>query len=122
MKKLLATTALVMVAMSGAASAQSVLERVLGSINVDNTNMLPVTGTFANIAENIAVLAPTTQYVKVNAAGADTILSQAEYDALIASETVAKTIPVGTYKNTLTGAYISASEYAALTTAQAPTM
>jgi len=45
-----------MIAMSGAASAQSVLERVLSSINVDNTNMLPVTGTFANIAENIAVI------------------------------------------------------------------
>jgi hypothetical protein len=56
MKKLLATSALVMIAMSGAASAQSVLERVLSSINVDNTNMLPVTGTFANIAENIAVI------------------------------------------------------------------
>jgi hypothetical protein len=58
MKKLLATSALVMIAMSGAASAQSVLERVLNSINVENTNMLPVTGTFANIAENIAVLSP----------------------------------------------------------------
>jgi len=56
MKKLLATSALVLVAASGAASAQSVLERVLGAINVDNTNMLPVTGTFANIAENIAVI------------------------------------------------------------------
>jgi hypothetical protein len=62
MKKLLATSALVMIAMSGAASAQSVLERVLGSINVDNTNMLPVTGTFANIAENIAVLGTGTVY------------------------------------------------------------
>lgn len=35
---------------------QSVLERVLASANVDNTNILPVTGTFANMAENIAVL------------------------------------------------------------------
>ena len=76
MKKLLATSALVMIAMSGAASAQSVLERVLGSINVDNTNMLPVTGTFANVAENIAVLGNATEYTK-NA----TTLTEAEYNA-----------------------------------------
>jgi hypothetical protein len=37
-------------------SSMSVLERVLASINTTNTNMSPVTGTFANIAENIAVL------------------------------------------------------------------
>src|SRR3990167_7471070 len=74
MKKLLATSALVMIAMSGAASAQSVLERVLGSINVDNTNMLPVTGTFANIAENIAVLGATTVYTKVDGS----VISEAE--------------------------------------------
>lgn len=78
MKKLLATSALVMIAMSGAASAQSVLERVLGSINVDNTNMLPVTGTFANIAENIAVLGATTVYTKVDGS----VISEADYIAL----------------------------------------
>ena len=50
MKTLLASTALALVAMSGAASAQSVLERVLTSINDTNSNMKPVTGTFANIA------------------------------------------------------------------------
>jgi hypothetical protein len=88
MKKLLATSALVMVAMSGAASAQSVLERVLGSINVDNTNMLPVTGTFANVAENIAVLGSATNYVK--GTGSEQVtLTEAQYaeqkDAAIAT-------------------------------------
>ena len=39
MKTLLASTALALVAMSGAASAQSVLERVLTSINDTNSNI-----------------------------------------------------------------------------------
>jgi len=52
MKKLLATSAIAIVALSGAASAQSVLERVLSQI--DNAeNLASVNGTFANIAENI---------------------------------------------------------------------
>lgn len=34
----------------------SVLERVLAAANIDSTNMLPVTGTFVNVAENIAIL------------------------------------------------------------------
>jgi hypothetical protein len=61
-KLLLASSAIALMGLSGAASAQSVLERVLSSINVDNTNMLPVTGTFANIAENIAVLGNEVRY------------------------------------------------------------
>ncbi|MDE4142925.1 hypothetical protein [Phaeobacter gallaeciensis] len=52
MKKLLATTALAIFAVSGAASAQSVLERVLSEID-NSTNLASVNGTFANIAENI---------------------------------------------------------------------
>ncbi|MFV1875154.1 hypothetical protein [Nioella sp.] len=52
MKKLLATSAIALVALSGAASAQSVLERVLGQID-NATNLASVNGTFANIAENI---------------------------------------------------------------------
>jgi hypothetical protein len=52
MKKLLATTAVAMIAMAGAASAQSVLERVLAQID-NSTNLTAVNGTFANIAENI---------------------------------------------------------------------
>lgn len=52
MKKLLATTALAM-AFAGAASAeQSVLERVLTTID-NGTNLASVNGTFANIAENL---------------------------------------------------------------------
>lgn len=34
----------------------SVLERVLAAANANNINMLPLTGTFLNVAENIAVL------------------------------------------------------------------
>lgn len=98
MKKLLATSALVLVAASGAASAQSVLERVLGSINVDNTNMLPVTGTFANIAENIAVLGNSPEY-SVTATGTGSTLvpalaagsTQAQYDAWAAKNTTVAT-------------------------------
>jgi hypothetical protein len=52
MKKLLASSAIALIALSGAASAQSVLERVLGQID-NATNLASVNGTFANIAENI---------------------------------------------------------------------
>lgn len=52
MKKLLATTALSLFAFAGAASAQSVLERVLAETN----NLNDVTGVFANIADNIGVI------------------------------------------------------------------
>jgi hypothetical protein len=83
-KLLLASSAIALMGLSGAASAQSVLERVLSSINVDNTNMLPVTGTFANIAENIAVLGGgTTTLYNV---GGDLLTeadAQAAYDAYI---------------------------------------
>jgi hypothetical protein len=61
MKKLLATTAVTLVALSTAASAQSVLERVLGQID-NSTNLASVNGTFANIAENIGILSATKTY------------------------------------------------------------
>ncbi|ROT95885.1 hypothetical protein [Histidinibacterium lentulum] len=48
MKRLLATTAIATVAMTGAASAQSLLERVL-----ESTNTQAITGIFANTADNI---------------------------------------------------------------------
>lgn len=52
MKKLLATTTIAL-AFAGAASAEeSVLERVLATID-NGTNLAQVNGTFANIAENI---------------------------------------------------------------------
>jgi len=62
MKKLLATTAVAMIAFTGAASAQSVLERVLGQID-NATNLAQVNGTFANIAENIGGSEAVTVYV-----------------------------------------------------------
>ncbi len=49
MKKLLTTTAVLTVAMAGAASAQSVLERVLAQ----TASLNDVTGVFANTADNI---------------------------------------------------------------------
>ncbi len=79
MKKLLATTALAIVAISGAASAQSVLERVLSQID-NSTNLASVNGTFANIAENIGGGA-TTNYMDANG----DVISQSQYDAAVNS-------------------------------------
>jgi len=62
MKKLLATSAIALVGLSGAASAQSVLERVLSQID-NSTNLAEVNGTFANIAENIGVIGGENQFV-----------------------------------------------------------
>jgi len=83
MKKLLLTsTAVALMGLTGAASAQSVLERVLNSINTDN--MLPVTGTFANIAENVAVLGGGTQTLyRVDGNLVSEADAQAAYDAQI---------------------------------------
>lgn len=77
MKKLLATTALTMIVMGSAASAQSVLERVLGQID-NATNLASVNGTFANIAENIGGSTLSTVYVNNTS---NTVLTQEEYDA-----------------------------------------
>lgn len=77
MKKLFATTAIALVAMAGTASAQSVLERVLGEID-NATNLAQVNGTFANIAENIG----TSGFVTVYANEAGNVLTEAEYDAI----------------------------------------
>ncbi|RID89885.1 hypothetical protein D2N39_20645 [Gemmobacter lutimaris] len=52
MKALAAISVILTLGQAGAASAQSVLERVLGAITDDG--MLPVTGIFANIAGNIS--------------------------------------------------------------------
>jgi hypothetical protein len=80
MNKLLATTAVALVAFAGAASAQSVLERVLGQID-NATNLASVNGTFANIAENIGGAEIVNVYVDV--AGA--VISEAQYTALEAA-------------------------------------
>lgn len=76
MKKLLATSAIAIVALSGAASAQSVLERVLGQID-NATNLASVNGTFANIAENIGNGSAVTVYID----GEENVISQDEYEA-----------------------------------------
>jgi hypothetical protein len=80
MKKLLATSAIAIVALSGAASAQSVLERVLGQID-NATNLASVNGTFANIAENIG--GDDVGYADANGV----IISDDTYNALLVAET-----------------------------------
>lgn len=80
MKKLLATSAIALVALSGAASAQSVLERVLGQID-NATNLASVNGTFANIAENIG--GDDVGYADANGV----IISDDTYNALLVAET-----------------------------------
>lgn len=80
MKKLLVTTALCVAGFASTASAQSVLERVLGKID-NSTNLAPVNGTFANIAENIGSVATQTVYV----ADDGSTISQSTYDAQLAS-------------------------------------
>lgn len=76
MKKLLVTTALCVAGFASTASAQSVLERVLGKID-NSTNLASVNGTFANIAENIGGAAAVTVYKDAS----DKIISQEAYDA-----------------------------------------
>ncbi|MBR2655600.1 MAG: hypothetical protein IKD58_03755 [Loktanella sp.] len=87
MKKLLATTAVALVAMASAASAQSVLERVLGQID-NATNLASVNGTFANIAENIGSATAVTTYTK-----GETTYTQEAYRDYVASNTTVATYP-----------------------------
>jgi hypothetical protein len=89
MKKLLATTAVALVAMASAASAQSVLERVLGQID-NATNLAQVNGTFANIAENIG--SPEVAYVDDSGVS----LTPAEFDVIVL-DTLASAIDDGYY-------------------------
>lgn len=94
MKKLLATSAIALVALSGAASAQSVLERVLGQID-NATNLASVNGTFANIAENIG--GSELQYVMSDGS----VLSEAEFAAYEGEATVTEVI--GSYADGIDG-------------------
>lgn len=91
MKKLLATTAVALIAMSGAASAQSVLERVLTSLDAATTTEL--NGTFANIAENLGG-GTTTAYMDANG----DIISEGQYDILLnaALDTITAVAGTGT--------------------------
>jgi hypothetical protein len=113
MKKLLATTAVALVAMASAASAQSVLERVLGQID-NATNLAKVNGTFANIAENIG--GSSTVYYD---AATNTTLSQAERDALAASPVSDDftVVATGDAVNNTTGQVITAAAHANLSAA-----
>jgi hypothetical protein len=112
MKRLLATTAVATMAFAGAASAQSVLERVLGQID-NATNLASVNGTFANIAENIGSPTSTVIYAS-NTTGE--VLTAAEYEALAASLTEEDFTPVAAAADTFwinptTGEIISNAEY-----------
>lgn len=82
MKKLMATSALVLVGFAGAASAQSVLERVLSQID-NATNLASVNGTFANIAENIGGSSVQTVYLELDATDVPTgnVISADDYEA-----------------------------------------
>lgn len=95
MNKLLATTAVALIAMASTASAQSVLERVLGQID-NATNLAAVNGTFANIAENIGG-SETYYFDETNdvlysandVATLDALPTQAEYTVIAATDYVA---------------------------------
>lgn len=105
MKRLLATTAVATMAFAGAASAQSVLERVLGQID-NATNLASVNGTFANIAENIGVIGGENQYVVPTGLFVDGIdedgdgaitITQAQFDNIV--DTAAADLIAGITEN-----------------------
>lgn len=114
MKKLLATTAVSLVAFSSAASAQSVLERVLGQID-NSTNLASVNGTFANIAENIG--GQTTVYFNPNT---NVTLTAAQFDALASGPVKADyTVVSGDafYVDVVNNKFITKAQYDALSAA-----
>lgn len=79
MKKFLATTSIALVAMASTASAQSVLERVLSTID-NGANLASVNGTFANIAENLGG-SGAVSYVDADGG----TVTEATYDSLVAT-------------------------------------
>jgi hypothetical protein len=115
MNKLLATTAVALVAFAGAASAQSVLERVLGQID-NATNLASVNGTFANIAENIGGAGSVTVY---NDPAGSSVITQAEFDAeaALVRQGSYVLVPATDYVNEATGRTITAAAYANLSSA-----
>ncbi|WP_146636303.1 hypothetical protein [Nioella nitratireducens] len=126
MNKLLATSAIALVALSGAASAQSVLERVLTQID-NSTNLASVNGTFANVAENIGSATAVNTYDALTATsttGTNLVASatQAQYDAWVGANTASQTYnAVGTdlvYYDVSTGTVIRTAEYNNLTATQ----
>ena len=105
MNKLLATTAVALVAFAGAASAQSVLERVLSQID-NATNLASVNGTFANIAENIGDVTLT-----MYADNTGDLITQLDYDAQLVSTKAAE---VGTITAVAVGFDYRTVNYATL--------
>lgn len=111
MKKLLASTA-VLVAFAGAASAQqSVLERVLSQVD-NSTNLASVNGTFANIAENIG--GTTTVYNN-----GTTTLTVDEFAALASADHKANytSVPSTSYVNNAGTSVLTATQYGLLSAA-----
>jgi hypothetical protein len=86
MKTLFLTTALVAGLVGSAVSAQSVLERVLTTVN-GNTNMTPVNGIFANIADNIAVVGGGTVWTDGDGDTVPYSTIEADYQAYVDSVT-----------------------------------
>ena len=89
MRRLLSTTVISLVTLTDAASAQSVLERVLSTIDAStNGQLAPINGTFANIAENIGGVTPT-RYVGSDGGGANIIPGEDytgdEFDKIVAA-------------------------------------
>jgi hypothetical protein len=127
MKKLLATTAVALVAMASTASAQSVLERVLGQID-NATNLASVNGTFANIAENIGSGTVVNEYTAAAVTTGNTTgvalggTTQAAFDAFVARNTVAAVFDSVSgdtvYFDSATGNVIRESQYNTLSTAE----
>jgi hypothetical protein len=110
MKKLLATTAVIVLATAGASSAQeSVLERVLTQISND-TNLASVNGTFANIAENIGggegegVDGSITTVVNGVTDAVSEATQQATANAAVAYEFNLPTVDIGDLSTTALGA------------------
>jgi hypothetical protein len=105
--KLLATSAIALVALTGAASAQSVLERVLGQID-NATNLASVNGTFANIAENIGNGSAVTVYSELDAVTGNptgNVVSEDEYQAGLqdAVDAALAALPAGTLATVAAG-------------------
>jgi ACT domain-containing protein len=100
--------------MAGAASAQSVLERVLGQIN-GATNQNTLNGTFANIAENIGSSGSVTMYEN-----GGSVLTEAELEALISAETAVTVYDASdnVYYDESSNTVLTQAEYDALSDAE----
>ena len=102
--------------MASTASAQSVLERVLASLDASTTT--PLNGTFANIAENIGSLTASSllyvdtagkSYTEAEWAAAQLDIDQGDY----------ANVPVGDYVNTSTGETDDGTRFTTLAAANA---